>query len=154
MKQSKKEKSSPPEKEGEIKKTESKEKSGLTEKLVTDQKEKEGLPLFPPPGKNEDISSGLQMEESEETGESDFEAIDIEEFCKDVVNIPFEIWHILNKNVQPLNAVEKKLISRPLSRLVKKYNLGDYAKDEIVLIAFLGTSIYSRLQKPKPEEVK
>lgn len=119
-----------------------------SEKLVLEEEEKRELPPFPPERKGKRDLFSPVISEGEE-GEGDFEAIDIEEFCKDIANIPFEIWHIVNPEVEPLSAKEKKLIGKPLSRVVVKYDLQKYAKDELVLFAFLSFSVLGRLKKSK-----
>ena len=129
-----------------IHETKSSEEKGTGEKLVKEAGEKADLPPFPPEVKSKKSLFSPSISEDAE-GEPDFESIDIEEFCKDIANIPFEIWHILKPDIKPLSAQEKKLIGKPLSRVVAKYELQKYAKDEFVLIAFLSFSVLSRLKK-------
>jgi len=107
--------------------------------LAEDQEE--NLPPFPPKDqKVGDISSESPGGESEE----EIDDILLEEVCKDFVSVPFEIWHILKPSVLPLSDKEKTLISKPLSRVVQKYDLQKYAKDEFLLAGFLGFAIIKR----------
>ncbi len=111
------------------------------------EEERSKVPPFPPPPKGTESHFSPMSSETDEP--VDFEAIDIEEFSKDIVNIPFEIWHIINPNIEPLSTKEKKLIGKPLSRVIIKHELQKYAKDEFVLVAFLSFAILGRLKKDK-----
>lgn len=122
-----------------------------SEKLEKTKEAKEALPPFPPPPKGKE-SRFSPMSSDEEVEELDFEAIDIEEFSRDIINVPFEIWHIVNPGVDPLSEKEKKLIGKPLSRVIVKHQLQKYAKDEFVLVAFLSFAILGRLRKSKKKE--
>ena len=114
-------------------------------------KDREDLPPFPKAKKGVDTSTGSLTEEEE----TDFEAIDIEEFCRDLANIPFEIAHIIKPSIKPLEPKEKKLIGKPLSRVIVKHNLDKMCKDEFVLIALLGVVILKRVRQARePEEVE
>lgn len=66
------------------------------------------------------------------------------EVCADVIGIPFAIWHELNPNVPPLSDKETINISRPLAKVVAKYDLGRLMKEEYVLVFYLGSAIYRR----------
>jgi len=68
--------------------------------------------------------------------------------------VPFEVWSILNPKVSPLTEIEKKAVSKPISRLVIKYNLAEYAKDEIYLAIILSGITFKRLHQAKPEKKK
>jgi len=107
------------------------------------QKEND-LPNFP---ENED-------EVGEEKGKDFSFSTDLEELCGDIVSVPFEVWSILNPKVSPLTEIEKKAVSKPISRLVIKYNLAEYAKDEIYLAIILSGITFKRLHQAKPEKKK
>lgn len=74
---------------------------------------------------------------------------DLQEICRDLVSVPFEIWAILKPGVQPLSDTEKNLISKPLARIVVKYDVARFMKDEILLLGFLGYSVIKRVRIPK-----
>ena len=76
----------------------------------------------------------------------------IVEVCADVIAIPFAIWHEFNKNVQPLSEKEKQNISKPLAKVVAKYDLGKYMKEEFVLVFYLGSAIYGRTKVKKDDK--
>lgn len=76
----------------------------------------------------------------------------IVEVCADVIAIPFAIWHEFNKNVQPLSEKEKQNISKPLAKVVAKYDLGKYMKEEFVLVFYLGSAIYGRAKVKKDDK--
>jgi len=59
------------------------------------------------------------------------------------------MWNKANPNVPPLSEFEKKNISKPLARIVVKYDVAKYAKDEFVLFTFLGFAIYKRVKIKK-----
>lgn len=102
------------------------------------------LPEFPE--NNED--------EEEKPEGSSFSNENLEELCGDIAAVPFEIWSILNPKVEKLTDTEKKAISRPLARLVEKYNLGTYAKDEFYLAIILTGVTFKRVNQAKPEKKK
>ena len=123
------------------------------EKLAKEEERRE-LPDFPaPPKRGSGDRFSPAISEGEE-GEADFEPLDIEAFCKDAVNVPFEIWHILKPQIETLSANEKKMIGKPLSRLIVKYQLQKYAKDEILLLAFISFSVVSRLRQTEDSPEK
>jgi len=73
----------------------------------------------------------------------------IVEVCADIIAIPFAIWHEINEKVKPLSEKEKENISKPLAKVVAKYDLGRYMKEEFVLCFYLGSAIYGRTKVPK-----
>lgn len=81
--------------------------------------------------------------------EIDQDKVDLEEICSDIVSLPFEVWSILKPGVTPLSETEKKLIGKPLSRIVVKYDVARFMKDEILLCGFLGFSILKRVKVKK-----
>jgi len=100
------------------------------------------------------LSKGKESASSTESslpGSEDEILVDenIVEVCADVIAIPFAIWHEINKNVQPLSEKEKQNISKPLAKIVVKYDLGKYMKEEFVLFFYLGSAIYGRTKVPK-----
>jgi hypothetical protein len=80
---------------------------------------------------------------------ADQDKIDLEEICSDIVSLPFEVWAVLKPDVKPLSDAEKKLIGKPLSRIVVKYDVTRFMKDEILLCAFLGFSVLKRVKVGK-----
>jgi len=118
------------------------------EKEIEEEKEttKEGLPDLPgPEKKSEEEDSG---KESYRPG-SEISGVELEEVCRDLVAIPFEIWHALKPKIEPLSETEKKRIAVPLARLAVKYDIERFAKDEILLFAFLAYSISKRVDIKK-----
>lgn len=97
--------------------------------------------------------STKSSKESSLPGSEDEALVDenIQEICKDIIGIPFDIWHQLNPKVNPLSELEKKHISQPLARIAIKYNVAEYMKDELVLCAFLGFAIYKRAKVKKDD---
>jgi hypothetical protein len=75
--------------------------------------------------------------------------LDLEEICGDIMALPFEVWAILKSGVKPLSDIEKKLIAKPLSRIIVKYDVTKFMKDEVLLCAFLGFSVLKRVKVTK-----
>ncbi|MBA7497067.1 hypothetical protein ES702_07676 [subsurface metagenome] len=73
----------------------------------------------------------------------------IVEISGDFIAIFFDIWHERNKDVPPLSEKEKANISVPLAKIVAKYDLKKYMKEEFVLFFYLGGAIYSRTKIKK-----
>lgn len=117
----------------------------ISEKLEQSKKAKESLPPFPPGPK--DLSGRTNFEEEEEL--PDFEALDIEDFCKDLVGATSEIAHIINKKIRVCDEKEKKIIGRPLSRVIIDHELQKYAKNEFLLLAGLTYVVYKRVREVK-----
>lgn len=76
----------------------------------------------------------------------------LEEVCRDLVAIPFEIWHALKPDIPELTALEKTHISKPLARVAQKYDVQKYMKDEILLFTFLGFSVFRRARMTKKDD--
>ena len=100
------------------------------------------LPEFP----KEETKGGIPG-----ISEDEPEEVVLEEICRDIIAIPFEIWHLLRPGVEPLSEKEKDLIAKPLSRVAQKYDVGRYMKDEFLLIAFLGFSVIRRTRVKKDD---
>ncbi|MBA7496242.1 hypothetical protein ES702_06841 [subsurface metagenome] len=130
-------KNKPKEKSKELKFTAAEEEKGRKKEQ---KKKEEKLPPFPAE-ETKDSIPGISKDEPEE--------IVLEEICRDIIAIPFEIWHLLRPGVEPLSEKEKDLISKPLSRVAQKYDVSRYMKDEFLLIAFLGFSVTRRLKIKK-----
>ena len=121
------------------------------------KKTSKSLPDFPPLEQisRNQIGGAETPEGAEKKGDSipgtseDIESEDIEEICKDVVSGFFEIWAILKPGVPPLSETEKKLIKKPLARIVIKYDVARFMKDEFLLIGLLGFSVLKRLKVKK-----
>jgi len=74
---------------------------------------------------------------------------EIEEVCGDVIAIPFELWGIFKKGVEPLSEKEKKGLGKPFARLAIKYHVQDYMKDEFYFLFILGVAISKRVKVKK-----
>lgn len=115
-----------------------------------EKEEKEELPPFPIPEEEEkspipspeDSIPGISNEDHEEY---------ITEVCRDLICIPFEIWHVLNPKVNPLSELEKKHISKPLAKVAIKYEVDRLMKEEIMLFTFLGFAILQRARIKKDD---
>jgi hypothetical protein len=116
-------------------------------------KKKKGLPDFPPENLRPRIQEAEEEEKKETKGSgpgtSEDENGNIQEICRDLIAVPFEVWAILRPGVEPLSDPEKTAISKPLARIVIKYDVARYLKDEFLLLAFLGYSVVKRLKVPK-----
>jgi len=129
---------------------------------LSPNKEQKTTPLKEKVGKEEEkpsfkslLSKGKESASSTESslpGSEDELDENIVEVCADVVAIPFAIWHEFNKNVQPLSEKEKQDISKPLAKVVAKYDLGKYMKEEFVLVFYLGSAIYGRAKVKKDDK--
>lgn len=122
-------------------------------KFQIPEEEKSSLPPFP----NKDAKKGEYLTSSSPNGgkledEPDFSDVDLEEVCKDICSIPFEVWSILKPGVKPLTDTEKKLISKPMARVMLKYDVQKYAKDEFLLLGFLGFAVMKRVKDSKKVE--
>lgn len=123
-----------------------------TTKPQTDVKNKgdrpeENLPEFPGrEAKDFSVSPGGEPEQEPLT------EVDVEEVCGDIIAVPFEIWGMVKKGVEPLSPKEQKLLGKPLSRLVVKYNVEQYMKDEFLFILLLGMVITKRVKAVKKDD--
>ena len=139
-----------------LKKDEKNKQESTTKKeakfQMPEEEKEQTLPPFPLKNQK-DLSSGFPGGDSE-GGEEDFSDLDIEEVCKDIVSVPFEVWSILKPSVKPLTETEKKLIGKPLSRVMVKYDVAKYARDEFLLLIFLGFSVSKRIKDSKKVEVE
>ena len=114
------------------------------QKLATDKKDQ--LPPFP------EKNGGMESDPLSGTGENEADDIVLEEVCRDLVAIPFEIWHALKPDIPELTALEKTHISKPLARVAQKYDVQKYMKDEILLFTFLGFSVFRRARMTKKDD--
>lgn len=91
------------------------------------------------------------LNESSLPGSEDEFLVDenIVEISGDFIGIFFQIWHERNKDVPPLSDKEKANISVPLAKIVAKYDLKKYMKEEFVLFFYLGGAIYKRAKIAK-----
>lgn len=131
---------------------ENKSPEQTTKEIKSKDQEKEKKPQF-----KELLSKGIKPESSTKSslpGSEDEFLVDenIVEVCADVIAIPFAIWHEINNNVQPLSEKEKENISKPLAKVVAKYDLGKYMKEEFVLCFYLGSAIYGRTKVKKDDK--
>ena len=58
----------------------------------------------------------------------------------------------MKPGVKPLTDTEKKLISKPMARVMLKYDVQKYAKDEFLLLGFLGFAVMKRVKDSKKVE--
>jgi len=80
-----------------------------------------------------------------------------DDFAGEFIAIPFELWSSVNSVVPPLSPAEKERLAGPFSRILEKYGMGKFAKDEVLLGFWLWCSIYGRIKavrvaKPKKEK--
>jgi len=120
------------------------QKTKPLEEKVSKEEEKPSFKSLLSKGKESASSTESSLPGSE--GELDENMVEV---CADVIAIPFAIWHELNDKVQPLSEKEKQNISKPLAKIVAKYDLGKYMKEEFVLFFYLGSAIYGRTKIPK-----
>lgn len=92
------------------------------------------------------------LKESSLPGGSDVDDENILEICREITGTVFEIWHRANPKVEPLSEFELKHITQPLSRIVVKYDVAKYMKDEFLLCTFLGFAIYKRVKVKKDDK--
>lgn len=120
------------------------------------REKKPPFPFPPEEPEKEDSSTGSPMEEKE-IEEEDFQPLDIEEFCQDMVGAAVEIGCIFLPKMTPLDPKQKKLIGKPLSKVIIKHRLDKACKEEFVLIAAIGFVAYKKItemQTVKKEEKK
>jgi len=120
------------------------------EKITEEQKEelnKKDLPEFRErePRESQKIPPEKEKEEESGPGPEDDEIFDFEEICRDLSDMPFQIWCILNPNVPPLADKEKDLIAKYVLRTAKKYKIKKYMRDELLLLAVVGYSVMKRI---------
>jgi hypothetical protein len=82
-------------------------------------------------------------------GEREPEDEALEEILIEAISVPFEIWHLRNSKVSLLSEEEKVIIKKPLTRIVKKYGLDEYASDEVILAVVLGGVVFKRINESK-----
>lgn len=121
------------------------------EKITEEQKEelnKKDLPEFREREAREsqkEIPPEKEKEEESGPGPEDDDVFDFEEICRDLSDMPFQIWCILNPNVPPLADKEKDLIAKYVLRTAKKYKIKKYMRDELLLLAVVGYSVMKRI---------
>ncbi len=132
-----------------------KEKEGLEEQGKTEpqtdvqdkeEKPEDLLPKFPP--KNAKESSEFPGGEAEPEVLTE---IEIGEVCEDIIALPFELWGVVKKGVAPLSEKERKNLGKPFARLVLKYKVQAYVKDEFYFLFILGIAISKRLEFKKKD---
>lgn len=124
-------------------------KNKSPEKITEEQKEeinKKDLPEFREREAKEQQEISPEEEKKEDSGNGDDDEIfDFEEICRDLSDMPFQIWCILNPNVPPLADKEKDLIAKYVLRTAKKYKIKKYMRDELLLLAVVGYSVMKRI---------
>lgn len=122
------------------------------EKITEEQKEelnKKDLPEFrereAKKSQQEPEPESPEKEEESGPGSDDDDVFDFEEICRDLSDMPFQIWCILNPNVPPLAEKEKDLIAKYVLRTAKKYKIKKYMRDELLLLAVVGYSVMKRI---------
>lgn len=124
--------------------------------------EKGKLPPPPPPPpereKTKESGPGISEEEKEpapEDQEIKKVELDLVDICSDILNEGFGMWHDYNPNVPPLDPEKRKLMDARMARLVRKWGLAKYFKDEIIFFGLLSWEITKRARiKPPPKNVK
>lgn len=115
-----------------------------------------GKDIPPMPDSSDDLlenSEGLKSASpGNEKGEIQVDA----EVAGDVFALPFEFWHIANPKIPPLSEEYKRAVSAPLSRILNKYGLAKFTRDEFLVAFYLWNAVYARLKiikesKPKKE---
>ena len=91
---------------------------------------------------------------TEENEKEEIQSPDLEEICGNLWFILYQLGGILKKGFEPLTENVKKLLSPPSARIVVKYNVGSYMKDEFLLLGILGIDISKRLMVKKKEDKK
>ena len=131
-----------------VQKTKSKDKGTGSEKLAT-EKEKSQVPPFPKAKKGVDTFDGSLTEENQEIEESDFEAFDLQDFCQDFVGFIGDVARIFAPKLTPVDATQKKLIGKPMSKVITKHKLDKLCKDEFLLIGAITYVGYKKVQELK-----
>lgn len=68
-------------------------------------------------------------------------------FAGDLIALPFEVAHVINPVIQPLDEYEVKRIAEPFSRLLDKWGFGDkLGKDELQFGFYIFVAISARAQ--------
>jgi len=70
-----------------------------------------------------------------------------EDILVEIVSAPFEIIHLRCPSVSPLSEEEKEVLKKPLARIVNKYQVGKYIKDEIWLAIIFGGIAVKRIKE-------
>ena len=139
------------EKKGEeiIRKTKAKGKGTGSEKLAT-KETREEVPPFPKakPG----VDTGTGSLETEEVEQSDFEVLDIKDFCQDLVGMIGDVARIFVPKLTPIDATQRKLIGKPMSKVIVKHKLDKLCKDEFLLIGAITYVGYKKIQELKKAE--
>lgn len=102
------------------------------------------LPEFPKKNAKESSESLGGEAEPEVLTESEIGAV-----CEDIIALPFELWGVVKKGVAPLSEKERKNLGKPFARLVLKYKVQEYVKDEFYFLFILGIVISKRLEFKK-----
>jgi len=130
-----------------------KRKLSMLQKKTARTTKKKGLPDMP--DSPEELQEGLSGSQGELNGLGTTEITD--DFAGEFIAIPFELWSSVNSVVPPLSPAEKERLAGPFSRILEKYGMGKFAKDEVLLGFWLWCSIYGRIKavkaaKPKKEK--
>lgn len=119
------------------------------EKVIKIKSSEDDLPPFP-----EEDAKGLSVSPGGELEEEKLSEEDIEGVCGDIIGEFFKLWNLLDKkrNIEPLDAKEKKALSKPMSRLAVKYHVQELMKDEFYFLFVLGVSISKRITIKKDDK--
>ena len=69
-----------------------------------------------------------------------------EELAGDLIALPFDAWHLFNEAAEPLSEVEKARLAGPFARIMEKYGMGKFAKDEVLFGFYLTAVVYGRVK--------
>lgn len=97
----------------------------------------------------EDIKEPLQ--EEEELGEENQNSLNLpsltieKELARDILKLPFDIWHTIVPEVKTLDDSVAENLSFPFLRIIYKYGWQSFFKDELLLIIGLGSQVIPRV---------
>ena len=91
----------------------------------------------------------VNLEEEPEEAPESIGSLDkaSEDILVEIVSAPFEIIHLRCPAISPLSEEEKEVLKRPLAKIVNKYQVGKYIKDEIWLGIILGGIAIQRVKE-------
>ena len=138
------------------KKKKSQEEEPKSEKVQPAVKvKKENLPPYPETPEEEEkkkteTESGPGIAEPEEDLKDARIAHDLVDICGDILDTGFGLWHDYNPNVPPLADGKRKRMEGRMARIVRRYDLDRYFKDEIVFFGLLTYEVAKRVRIKKP----
>jgi len=107
--------------------------------------QKNELPPFP--GSKEEFSRSSSEIEKELSEETELTDADILDPVKNILKGLIDLWIIYKPSVSPLSDKEANLLGKPLSRILHKYGVLRYAKDEILFTILTVSVIAPRIKQ-------